>query len=114
MGMDTRRARKDTDGPVRFVTRQIASETIIVPVCGGVGELDSIYTLNEVGSRIWQLIDAPMTVGELVETLTREYDVAAECAHADVVEFLDALSSRGLIQIDPEGAHVARPAGDWE
>jgi hypothetical protein len=98
MHADTRRVRKDAAGPARFVTRQIAGETIIVPVCGGVGELDAIYTLNEVGSRIWQLIDTPITVGQIVETLSREYEVAAECARRDVVEFLELLSRRGLIQ----------------
>ena len=98
MHVDTRCVRKEAAGPARFVTRQIAGETIIVPVRGGVGELDAIYTLNEVGSRIWQLIDAPMTVDDLVETLSHEYEVTPECARGDVVEFLDLLASRGLIQ----------------
>jgi len=35
-----------------LVTRNIGGETIIVPVEGHVGDLDSIYTLNEVGSTI--------------------------------------------------------------
>ena len=33
-----------------IVTRNIAGETIIVPVKGRVGDMDSIYTLNEVGT----------------------------------------------------------------
>jgi hypothetical protein len=40
-----------------FVTRDIAGETIIVPVRDGVGDLNSIYTLNELGTRVWQLVD---------------------------------------------------------
>ena len=52
-----------------FVTRRIADETIIVPVVGGVGDLDAIFTLNEVGSVIWQLVDTPTTVHAIVEEI---------------------------------------------
>ena len=45
------------------VTREIAGETIIVPIKGRVGDLDSIYTLNEVGTLIWQLIDGQRNIG---------------------------------------------------
>ena len=41
----------------RFVTRQIAGETLIIPIASQVGDLDAIYTLNEVGSRIWALLE---------------------------------------------------------
>ena len=40
-----------------FVTREIAGETIIVPIRSHVADLDSIYTLNEVGTLIWSLVD---------------------------------------------------------
>jgi len=81
-----------------FVTRQIADETIIVPVAGGVGDLNAIYTLNEVGSRIWQLIDGPTTVERIVEEICRQFDVSPAQAERDVVEFLDALEGAGLIR----------------
>ena len=44
-----------TDDTRSFVTRQIAGETLIMPVAGRVADLESIYVLNEVASRIWQL-----------------------------------------------------------
>ena len=49
-----------------FVTRAIAGETIVVPIKAGVGDLDSIYTLNEVGATIWGLIDGTTTVDGIV------------------------------------------------
>jgi len=98
MIMDRRRVSKGTLSPPRFVTRHIAGETLIVPICGGVGELEAIYTLNEVGSRIWQLMDASTTVNRLAQTVSDEYDVAPEQATKDVIEFLDVLEARGLIE----------------
>src|SRR5271169_1715178 len=32
-----------------IVSREVAGETIVVPICRGVGDLDSVYTFNPVG-----------------------------------------------------------------
>ena len=87
-----------------YVTRQIAEETLIVPVVAGVGDLDAIYTLNEVAARIWKIVDAPTSVDHIVEEICREFDVPADQAARDVVTFLDALESAGLIASIPEAA----------
>jgi hypothetical protein len=89
-----------------FVTRHIADETIIVPVVGGVGDLDAIFTLNEVGSHIWRLVEEPTTVRAIVADVTRAFDVAPAAAEADVVEFLEQLAAAGLLQ--PLGARTDR------
>ncbi len=60
------------------VTREIAGETIIVPIKGRVGDLDSIYTLNEVGTLIWQLIDGQKNIGQIVQSVRQTYDVESE------------------------------------
>jgi hypothetical protein len=80
-----------------YVTRQIAEETLIVPVAGGVGDLDAIYTLNEVGAHIWKIVDAPTSVDRIVAEVCREFDVPADQAARDVATFLEALESAGLI-----------------
>lgn len=80
------------------VTRSIAGETIIVPIRSGVGDLNSIYTLNEVGTSIWQLIDGERSVDELIERISSEYEVSKEEASKDVFEFLTTLETEGLIR----------------
>ena len=87
-----------TDGTRSFVTRQIAGETLIMPVAGRVVDLESLYVLNEVGSRIWQLVESPTTAGQIAEVIAREFEVSLERAAADVAEFLGALDARGLIR----------------
>jgi hypothetical protein len=81
-----------------FVTRQIAGETLIVPVTGHVMDLESIYVLNPVGSRIWELLRSPTTADRIAEIVASEFDVSPQRAADDVVEFLEALGGRGLIQ----------------
>jgi hypothetical protein len=85
-----------------FVTRRIAGETVIVPVRGRVAELNSIYTLNEVGTLIWQLIDGQTAVSQIIEAITREYQVAADQAAQETFDFLTSLEAAGLIQPAPE------------
>jgi len=93
-----------SDGRTTFVTRQIAGETLIVPVTGNVMDLESIYVLNPVGSRIWELLGSPTTADRIAEIVASEFAVSPQRATDDVVEFLDSLGSRGLIQLLTEGA----------
>lgn len=85
---------KDDD----LVARNIGGETLIVPVKHRVGDLNAIYTLNDVGARVWQLIDGRIRVDQIVETISAEYDVAADQAAGDIVELVDSMESAGLIR----------------
>ena len=80
-----------------FVTRCIKGETIIVPVKGNVGDLDSIYTLNEVGTLVWELIDGKNRVSQIIEAICSEYDITPEEAEKDVIELVGSLKTAGLI-----------------
>jgi hypothetical protein len=92
-------------GEPGFVTRRIAGETIVVPVSSRVGDLDAIYTFNEVGSRIWSLLERPISVETIVALLSEEYDAPPEQVTTDLLELLDSLRTKGLIRVTE-----ARPA----
>ena len=87
-----------------FVTRHIADETLIVPVTGHVMDLESIYVLNPVGSRIWELLRSPTTAERIADIVAGEFAVTPQDAADDVAEFLDSLNTRGLIQAVTKGA----------
>lgn len=86
-----------------LMARNIAGETLIVPIRNRVGDLSSIYTLNEVGARIWQMVDASTSVNQIVDAISSEYDVAHDEAALDVVELLDSMQAAGLIRPAVEG-----------
>ena len=86
---------KDSD----LVTRNIGGETIIVPVRSNVGDLDSIYNLNEVGTTIWELLDGKTNVSQIAEAIQEEYEVSKEEAEKDAFEFLESLQAAGLIRL---------------
>jgi plasmid stabilization system protein ParE len=79
------------------VTRAIAGETLIIPIARATADLESIFTLNAVGSRIWELLEGPVAMPRLVETIEREFDVSPGDAARDVAEFLESLRAAGLI-----------------
>jgi Coenzyme PQQ synthesis protein D (PqqD) len=79
------------------VSRVIAGETLIIPVRKGVGDLASIYSLNEVASVIWQNVIGPWSVEEIVRILESEFAGEPEQIERDVRTFLDEMSSAGLI-----------------
>ena len=85
-----------------LVTRSIAGETIIVPIREGVGNPKAIYTLNEVGTKIWQLIDGQTQIKQMVETIAAECIVPEEEAEKDIVDYLDSLQAAGLIKAKNE------------
>ncbi len=55
------------------VSRVIAGETLIIPVRKGVGDLASIYSLNQVASSIWRAIAGPRSKEEIVQVIDREF-----------------------------------------
>jgi hypothetical protein len=119
--MDTSLLRKsefvaEQDGPqleqvyVRsqaMVSRRVAGETLIVPVRGKVGDLASIYSFNQTGSLIWQSMESPKTLRELITAVQREYAVARERAEKDVKQFLQDTLSAGLIEVREQASMAA-------
>lgn len=81
------------------MTRKIAGETLIVPVRSGVGDLESIYSLNDTGSRIWELIDGTNSVEQIAAKIAEEFDVTIDAARADVEEFIAELKSAGVVKL---------------
>lgn len=60
-------------------------------------EKGSYFSLNAVGTRIWELLESPITFDELVARLTAEYDVPADTCRQEVEKFLAALRERGML-----------------
>ena len=75
------------------VFRKIGNEFILVPIRQDVGDLESIYTLNETGARIWELLDGKTKVSEIKERLVEEFEVLPEEAEKDLLEHLRQLDA---------------------
>jgi hypothetical protein len=76
-----------------IVFRKIGDECILVPIRQGAGDLESIYTLNEIAARIWEMLDGTTKVLEIRDKLTEEFDVTPQEAEEDLVRHLKELAS---------------------
>lgn len=67
---------------------------ILNPVTG------TYFGLDEVGARVWELIETPRSVAELCAAIGDEYDVEAkQCMH-DLHSLLRELLEAGLVEIE--------------
>jgi hypothetical protein len=62
----------------------------------------SYFSLNKVGTQIWNMLAEPRRVGDIFDLLTQTHDVEIDTVIGDVAEFLDALVERRLVR----GAHL--------
>ncbi|MEO6215218.1 MAG: PqqD family protein [Sphingomonas sp.] len=56
--------------------------------------------VNEVGARIWELIEAPRDVTTVCEELQREFEVSPEICRAEVDSFLAEMEKHGAIVVN--------------
>lgn len=81
-----------------FIFRKIVDETILVPIRQNVAELNCIYSLNEIGTMLWQLLREPQSPADLQAFILSEFEVTADQASRDVQVFLDQLLSYGALR----------------
>jgi len=79
------------------VTRKTGNEYVLVPVANNIADMNSVYTLNESGAFIWELIDGKRCIEDLIEALIKEYEIDKETASKDVLSFIEAMSKYLII-----------------
>jgi hypothetical protein len=62
-------------------------------------EKGKYYKLDPVGKRIWEMIEMPVKVSDLIDALLLKYEVDRETCEQDVLEFLGKLYEGGILQV---------------
>ena len=81
-----------------IVRRDIADETILVPIRGNLADMQRIYALDPVADFIWMQLDGKQSVGKIHSSLMDNFDVDAKQAALDLNEFIDKLLQANLIE----------------
>lgn len=89
-----------------MVFREIAGETILVPISRNADETDSIFVLNETGARFWNSIDGVRSIYEIAVTFVEEFQVDIDTVLADLEEYAEELLAAGAIHrvLEAEGS----------
>jgi hypothetical protein len=77
------------------ISHEVSGETVLLDLAS-----ENYFGLDEVGTRIWQLIQENGDLELIVKTLLDEYDVAEDTLKADVEKLLTEISDLGLIKIE--------------
>jgi hypothetical protein len=81
------------------IAREVAGETLIIPVRDRVGDLPSIYSLNSTASLIWKLLESSRTLTQLAMAFAQEYEVEPEMVREDVADFLNEMMAVGMVEL---------------
>ncbi|MFH1130054.1 MAG: lasso peptide biosynthesis PqqD family chaperone [Pseudomonadota bacterium] len=76
------------------VHRELDGEFVILNLSNS-----QYYSLNEVGSRIWSLVQQPISINEIRNAVIDEYEVDPEQCERELLVLLEQLHREGLIEI---------------
>jgi hypothetical protein len=68
------------------------------------------YGLDDIGTRMWQLLDSNSHVEAACSRLLQEYEVDETTLKDDLAELIDKLAEAGLISVQPAGYDAPQPA----
>lgn len=89
--------RYQTEGEVAF--QKLGEETVLVHLTTG-----RIHHTNITGSRIWELLEAGQSLGEIVATLRDEFDAPPGQLESEVEKFVEQLSGEKMVKLRGETA----------
>ena len=81
-----------------FVLREVVGEILLIPVGEYHDSFNGIITTNETGKFIWENLENVKNENELVDIITREYDVDREIAKKDVEVILQQFRHYKIIE----------------
>jgi hypothetical protein len=78
-----------------IVFRDLDGEAVILDLATG-----TYFGLNEVGTRVWQLLDEGRDLSQVVETVALEYHADRATIARDVTRLIEDLQARRLVVPD--------------
>ena len=62
------------------------------------------YGLDELGARIWTLIEQPVSLCTIREAIMSEYEVDADTCNRDILAFVNKMQAAGLVEVGDASA----------
>ena len=73
--------------------RELEGESVLLNL-----ETEQYYVLEDVGTRMWQLLAQHGEVDAVIPQLMNEYDVSEDTVRGDLVALIEALAAAGLVK----------------
>jgi len=63
-------------------------------------ETGKYYSLGKMGSVIWSMLESPVSVQSIIDTLLDKYQIERDQCEKEVLEFLNQASREGLLKLE--------------
>lgn len=80
-----------------FILREVAGETILVPVGSTALKFNGIITLDPVGAAIWKSLEAGKDREAILEEILENFEVECKVASEDLDTFLQQLREKEFL-----------------
>ncbi|MDD7389386.1 MAG: PqqD family protein [Lachnospiraceae bacterium] len=82
-----------------FILREVAGETLLVPVGETALKFNGMITLNRVSAVIWKALSEQASYNEILGKILGRFDVEPDAARRDLDEFLEQMKAADLLDI---------------
>lgn len=79
-----------------IVFRELDGEAVLLNLDTGI-----YFGLNQVGTRVWSLLQQDGSLLRVFEEMRKEYDVAPEVLQTDLLVLVDRMQEKGLVRLSP-------------
>ena len=76
------------------ISQEVSGETVLLDL-----NSENYFGLDEVGTRIWQLIEASGNLQEIYDTMLSEYEVDADQLLEDMEQLVVDIEKAGLVSL---------------
>jgi hypothetical protein len=77
------------------ISQEVSAETVLLDL-----NSEHYFGLDEIGTRVWQLIKQHDTLAPIYHTLLEEFDVSEDTLRRDLGQLLSDIEQQGLIQLE--------------
>ena len=81
-----------------FILREIAGETMLIPVGQTALDYNGLICLNSVGAEIWKGLQQEKSEEEILADILEQFDVTQQVAQTDLKAFLDQLREKDFLE----------------
>jgi hypothetical protein len=80
------------------VTREVAGESLLVPIRGHLADMQTLFAVDAVAACIWSALDGARPLEAVLRNVLARFAVEEAVARADLRSFVGDLESAGLIE----------------
>lgn len=81
-----------------FVLRQMGDSWVAVPVGKMAAQIHGLVALNETAAAVWEILQTPRTLDQIVEELCLEYEGDPASIRENVEALVEQLEREGMLE----------------